>query len=203
MIDNGTGTSVHFTFDIPCVWSYFAFARLQRALARFRVEGGRAEVVFHPFQLAPEATAEGELKVEVLRKAFGVDPAQAIAEITELAAAEGLVLRHEKAIFSNTFDAHRLVALASGQGLGEPMVERLFRAHHTDELNVAHPDVLQNLASEVGVRWSDEGAAETRAELDRVRRSGVRGVPVLQFDGRPASSGALSEQDILSALANA
>ncbi|GGS93915.1 DSBA oxidoreductase [Planobispora rosea] len=203
MNDNGTSTQVEFTFDIPCVWSYFAFTRLQRALTHFRAEGGRAEVVFRPFQLDPEATAEGELKVEVLRRAFGIDPAQAVAEITELAAAEGLTLRHDKAIFSNTFEAHRLVALAGDQGLGEQMVERLFRAHHTDELNVADPDVLRRLASEVGVRWSDEGAAETRAELERVRRTGVRGVPVLRFAGRPATGGTPSEQDILAALDDA
>ncbi|GGU90499.1 DSBA oxidoreductase [Actinomadura cremea] len=203
MNDNGTSIKVGFTFDIPCVWSYFAFTRLQRALTRFRADGGRAEVVFHPFQLAPEATTEGEPKVEVLRKALGVDPAQAVAEITELAAQEGLVLRHDKAVFSNTFQAHRLVALASGQGLGEQMVERLFRAHHTDELNVADLDTLQRLAAEAGVRWSDEGAERTRADLDRVRRSGIRGVPVLQFADRPATSGALSEQAILSVLAHA
>lgn len=203
MNDNGTSVKVDFTFDVPCVWSYFAFTRLQRALTRFRAEGGLAEVVFHPFQLAPEATREGELKVEVLRKAFGGDPAQAVAEITELAADEGLALHHDKAIFSNTFEAHRLVALASSQGLGEQMAERLFRAHHTDELNVADPDTLQRLAAEVGVRWSDEGAARTRADLDRVRRSGIQGVPVLRFADQPATSGVPSEQAMLAALAGA
>ncbi|MFB4315811.1 SgcJ/EcaC family oxidoreductase [Actinomadura sp. 21ATH] len=193
-------TTVEFVLDIPCVWSYFAFARLRRALARFRAEGGRAEVVFRPYQLSPDATVAGEPKTEVLRRAFGGDPAEAIAAITAKAAGEGLEFRHDRAVFSNTFEAHRLVRVAAAQGRGEEMVERLFRAHHTDELNIADVDVLKGLAAEAGVGWSDEGAEETRRELDRVRRSGVRGVPVLRFGDRPQVSGALTEEEFLAAL---
>ncbi|MFD0898940.1 SgcJ/EcaC family oxidoreductase [Actinomadura sediminis] len=193
-------TTVEFTLDIPCVWSYFAFARLRRALDRFRADGGRTQIVFRPYQLSPEATAAGELKTEVLRRAFGGDPADAVAEITARAAEEGLEFRHERAIFSNTFEAHRLIGVAAAQGRAEEMVERLFRAHHTDELNIADVEVLKGLAAEAGVEWSDEGADATRRELDRVRGSGVRGVPVLRFGGRPQVSGALPEEEFLAAL---
>ncbi|MEO3806877.1 DsbA family oxidoreductase [Nonomuraea sp. B1E8] len=195
--------TVTFVFDIPCVWSYFGFTRLQRALARFRSEGGQADVVFRPFQLDPDASVEGEPKIEVLRRAFGDEAESAVAGITAMAAEEGLGFRHEKAIYSNTFEAHRLIAVAARQGLGEEMAERLFRAHHSDELNIAEVGTLKALADEIGVQWSDEGAGETRAELDRVRRSGIRGVPVFQFAGRPALSGAQSEQVLLAALASA
>ncbi|MGW5266512.1 DsbA family oxidoreductase [Microbispora sp. NPDC004025] len=192
--------TVTFVFDIPCVWSYFGFTRMQRALARFRAEGGQADVVFRPFQLDPDATVEGEPKIEVLRRAFGDEAENAVARITAMAAEEGLRFRHDRAIYSNSFEAHRLVAVAARQGLGEEMVERLFRAHHSDELNIADADTLKALADEIGVRWSDEGAEETRAELDRVRRSGIRAVPVFQFAGRPALSGAQSERVLLAAL---
>jgi predicted DsbA family dithiol-disulfide isomerase len=80
------------------------------------------------------------------------------------------------------------------------MVERLFRAHHTDELNIADEDTLAALAAETGVQWSGEGAEQTRAEIDRVRRAGVRGVPVFRFGDGPALTGAQSEQDLLAAL---
>ncbi|MFI0357607.1 DsbA family protein [Actinomadura sp. 9N407] len=193
-------TTVHFVLDIPCVWSYFAFARLQRALVRFRAEGGQAEVAFAPYQLSPDATVEGELKIEVLRRSFGDGTADAVVGITAKAADEGLEFRHDRAIFSNTFEAHRLIAVAAGQGRAEEMVERLFRAHHTDELNIADADTLKKLAAEAGVQWSDEGAEETRAELDRVRVSGVRGVPVLQVGERPALTGAQTEAALLTML---
>ncbi|MFC7722252.1 DsbA family oxidoreductase [Nonomuraea recticatena] len=194
-------TTVQFVADIPCVWSYFGYTRLRRVLARFRAQGGRADVVFRPYQLDPDATVAGEPKMEVLRRAFGQDAASAVAAITAKAETEGLRLRHDKAVYSNTFEAHRIIAVAARQGLGEEMAERLFRAHHTDELNVADVDTLKGLAAETGVRWSDEGADELRAELDRVRRSGVRGVPVFQFPGRPPLTGAQSEQALQAALA--
>ncbi|TDC85939.1 DsbA family oxidoreductase [Micromonospora sp. KC606] len=202
-MSNGINVKVKFTFDVPCVWSYFAFARLRRALARFRAEGGQAEVVFRPFQLDPDATVAGELKVDVLRRAFGGDVTEAVAEITALAAEEGLLFRHDKAIFSNTLEAHRLIALAGRQGRGEEMVERLFRAHHTDELNIADRDTLKKLAAEVGVHWSDDGGDETRAAIQQVRHSGVRSVPVFHFADGPALTAARSEQDLFTALAEA
>jgi predicted DsbA family dithiol-disulfide isomerase len=190
---------VEIVLDVPCVWSYFGFTRFERAAARFRAAGGDLEVAFLPYQLAPGATAEGELKVDVLRRSFGDDVDKAIAGITAKAVEEGLEFHHERAIYSNTFEAHRLIALASAQGLGEPMVERLFRAHHTDELNVGDLGVLQKLAAEVGVEWSEDGAETVRAGLDRVRRLGIRGIPVfLVGDGR--LHGAQSEEALVEAL---
>ncbi|MFI0448981.1 DsbA family protein [Actinomadura sp. 6N118] len=190
---------VEIVLDVPCVWSYFAFNRFQRVAARVREAGGELEVGFLPFQLAPEATPEGELKVDVLRRSFGDGTADAITGITAKAAEEGLVFRHERAVFSNTFEAHRLIAVASAQGKGEEMVERLFRAHHTDELNVGDVGVLRSLAEEVGVTWSDEGAEELRAELERVRGLGVRGIPVFLVEGRELV-GAQSEEELFAVL---
>ncbi|MQY05727.1 DsbA family oxidoreductase [Actinomadura macrotermitis] len=188
--------------DIPCVWSYFAFARLKRAAARFRAAGGELELAFLPYQLNPDATVEGEPKVEVLRRSFGDDTADAIAGITAKAAEEGLVFRHEGAVMSNTFGAHRLIAVASAQGRGEAMVGRLFRAHHSDGLNVADPAVLRRLAAETGVAWRDGGEAELRAELDRVRGLGLRGVPAFLLGGR-LLAGAQSEETLFTVLHNA
>jgi len=190
---------VEIVLDVPCVWSYFGFTRFERAAARFRAAGGELEVGFLPYQLAPEATAEGEPKVEVLRRSFGDDVEKAIAGITAKAAEEGLEFHHEGAIYSNTFESHRLIALATEQGLGEGMVERLFRAHHTDELNVGDPEVLQKLAAELGVEWSDQGADVVREGLERVKRLGIRGIPVfLVGDGR--LHGAQSEDALVDAL---
>ncbi|GAA1555185.1 DsbA family oxidoreductase [Actinomadura kijaniata] len=190
---------IEMVLDVPCVWSYFAFARFQRAAARFRERGGELETVFLPFQLRPDATVEGEPKVAVLRRAFGDATEDAIAGITAKAADEGLTFRHAGAVMSSTFEAHRLIAVASEQGRGAAMVERLFRAHHTDELNVADPAVLRRLAAEAGVEWSDAKAGETRAALERVRASGIRGVPVFYVDGRRLG-GAQSEEDLLAAF---
>ncbi|WP_329079579.1 DsbA family oxidoreductase [Streptosporangium sp. NBC_01469] len=195
--------NVQMVFDIPCVWSYFTYARLQRALAHFRSGGGRAELTFRPYQLVPDATVEGRLNVDVLRHAFGDDAEHSIGRIAALASDEGLTFHPERAVHSNTFHAHRLIAVASAQGCGEDMAERLFRAHHTDQLNLADLDTLKTLAAEIGVGWSDEGIARTREALESTRRLGVHGIPILQFEDRPALTGTPSEDSLLAALHSA
>lgn len=193
---------VEFVFDVPCVWSYFAYARFQRAAARIRGEGGEVTVRFRPFQLDPRATVDGEPKIDVLRRAFGAGADDAVAGIESKAASEELTFRHRNAVWSNTLAAHRLIAVAAGQGRGEAMVERLFRAHHTDELNVADPATLRRLADEVGVAWQDGGDDDVRAELARVRAEGVRGVPVFRIAGRTLN-GAPSEETLHQAMSAA
>jgi predicted DsbA family dithiol-disulfide isomerase len=201
-MDDGDNAQVklRLVFDIPCVWSYFAYARLQRALTCFRAAGGRAELTFRPYQLAPDATVEGQLKVDVLRRAFGDDAQHSIARIAALAAHEGLTFHPERAVHSNTTQAHRLIAVASDQGRGEDMAERLFRAHHTDQLNLADLPTLKTLAAEIGVGWRDDGIERIREELESTRSLGVHGIPIFQFEGRPALIGAPSEDALLTAL---
>jgi predicted DsbA family dithiol-disulfide isomerase len=193
--------NVEMVLDIPCVWSSFGFTRLRRAADRLRAEGGQVRMHFSPFQLAPGATAEGELKTVVMRRTFGDGVQDAISGITRYAAENGLEFRHERAIFSNTFEAHRLIAVASAQGRGEEMVERLFRAHHTDELNVADEATLRTLAAEVGVVWTDAGAEQVRAELARVRAEGVRSIPVFRFGNHVVLSGNREQEALYEALA--
>ncbi|KOU67735.1 hypothetical protein ADK55_03055 [Streptomyces sp. WM4235] len=194
---------IEFTLDIPCVWSYFAFARLTREAARVRAAGGTVDLVFRPYQLAPEATVEGEPKTEVLRRAFGADVAPAMARITALAAAEGLEFHHDGAVFSHTFEAHRLIAVAAAQGRAEAAVERLFRAHHTDGLNIADPAVLRRLAADAGVTWSDEGADAVRAALAAVRAEALPGIPYLRFPDGVTLTGNPSREALATALAPA
>ncbi|WP_166345850.1 DsbA family oxidoreductase [Phytoactinopolyspora limicola] len=192
---------VEVTIDLVCVWSYLSYARFQRVAGEYRDGGGELDVVFRPFQLDPTATSEGVPKHEVERRYFGADfdAEAAVAELNVLGADVGVSFgRHT--IWTNTFEAHRLISVASDQGLGEQMVERLFRAQNTDEVNIADRSVLTRLAAEVGVRWSDAGANAVRAELDKVRRSGIRGVPVFAFDGAVPLVGSQSERAFRQAL---
>ena len=183
-----------------CVHSYVGFARLLRAVRRHRAGGGEAETVLRPFQLRPEASPAGEPLFEVHRRDRGEAAARAIASDTSLGAADGLELNLGRAVFTSTFEAHRLLAQASAQGRGETMAGLLFRAYFTDGLHIADRAVLDRLAAEAGVVTSDDGAAELRAELDRVRRLGIRSVPVFRFEGGPVLEGEQSEEALLAAL---
>lgn len=185
---------VEITIDIVCSWSYLTYRRFQHVLAEVRGQGAEVNVRFRPFQLDPSATVAGVPKQEVERRYFGpdFDHVAAAEELSQLGAAVGATFR-PGAIWANTFEAHRLIAVASQQGRGEQMTARLFRAHHAERVNVADRQALRTLAGEVGVRWSDDLAEETRQAMTSVRRSGVRGVPVLRFAGGTPLVGDRSE----------
>ncbi|GAB3955263.1 DsbA family oxidoreductase [Streptomyces sparsus] len=200
--ENKTVT-VEMVLDVICAASYIAFVRLERAADRFRAEGGNVEVVFRPFQLAPDADFDGKPLLEVLAGMFGDHVVAETEQAARDALKDGVTLDYHRAVAADTFEAHRLVATAARQGLAEPMVARLFAAHFTDGLNIADPRTLADLAEEVGVRPGDEGAAELRAELDRVRGLGVRSVPQIHVDRGPSLTGTQAEETYLRALATA
>ncbi len=195
-----TARRVEAVLDFVCVHSYRGFVRFLRAARRHRADGGEVETVLRPFRLAPEASFTGEPLFEVHKRDRGEAVARAIAADTSLGAADGLEVNLGRAVFVNTFEAHRLLARASGAGRGEEMAERLFRAYFTDGLHIADRTVLDRLAAEVGVVPGAGGEAELRAELDRVRELGVRSVPVFRFDDGTVLEGERSEEAFLAAL---
>lgn len=186
--------------DVVCPWCYVGHARFARAAQAFRDKGGTIEVTMRPFQLNPDAPAEGEPLLPALERKFGGNVALMTSRVTEVAAGEGLELRFDQAISANTLEAHRLVEVATGQGKGEEMADLLFRAHFTDGLNVGDPEVLAKLAAEAGVRDTGEGAAEVREQIARAGRLGITGVPLFLFEGKFAVSGAQPYETMTAAI---
>ncbi|MEV4734349.1 DsbA family protein [Saccharopolyspora sp. NPDC049426] len=171
---------VEVVLDFVCVHSYLGFTRFLRAVEAHRRTGGEVEVRFAPFQLRPDASSAGEPLFELHARERGESVAREIAT-SSIGEQDGLRLNFRRAIFTNTFEAHRLLAAASEQDSGEVMAERLFRAYFTDGLNIADPSTLTALADEVGVAAPVGGADSLRAELDRVRALGIDMLPVFRF----------------------
>lgn len=194
---------VEIVMDVVCAPSYLSYTRFQRAAARHRAGGGDVEVTFRPFQLDPGAPPYGEPLADVLLRRFGPGFREFVAPAAVEASEEGVVIDFDHAVAANTFEAHRLIATAARQGLGERMAERLFRAHFADGRDVGDHETLAELADEVGVGVRDPGSDDLRGELRRVRELGVTGVPVFSFDGRLTLSGAQSEEALLAALQRA
>jgi predicted DsbA family dithiol-disulfide isomerase len=104
----------------------------------------------------------------------------------------------DRALRANTFDAHRLLWLATATGHQEALKQRLLEAYFTDGLNVADHEVLADCAADVGLERdgvigflaSDDGVVETRAELDEARELGITAVPTYVFGGTWAVPGA-------------
>jgi predicted DsbA family dithiol-disulfide isomerase len=170
--------------DYACPWCYLGRARLARAL-----EGATRESVIVPFPLSPDTPPEGRDLSSYLR-AKGIDVHAAIARLAPLMAAEGLEYptHVEGRRQYNTSRAQELALWAGEHGTPEQLDalhDRLFRAYQVENLDVGDLDVLERLATEVGL----DGLA-ARASLERgetsdarehawqlARQMGVTGVP--------------------------
>ncbi|MDB5059427.1 MAG: oxidoreductase [Chloroflexi bacterium] len=200
--------------DVVCPWCYIGKRRFETALAKF-AHREDVSVVWRSFELDPQAPRQFDGTLDdLLARKYRLPRAEAAAmnaNVTSLAAAEGLTYHLEQARPSNTFDAHRLIHLAAHHGLQGEAKERLLRAYFTDGLAIGDADVLAELAAEIGL---DKGEArdvlagnayadEVRADEGRAAAFGVRGVPFVVIDERVGVSGAQSSEVFLQALEQA
>lgn len=216
-----TPLTVEIWSDIVCPWCYIGKRRLESAMTQLQANGTNlSEVVIHwrSFQLDSSAPRPGERGhgvgiAEHLGHKYGggIEAGQAMsAQISEVAAGDGLDFHLEDAKVGNTVDAHRLLHLAadlekereaSGAGLVElqgHLKERFLAAYFTQGLDISDPAVLRGLATEVGVDESrvDEVLESTAYESDvhqdqaQAQAYGATGVPFTVIDGRYGISGA-------------
>jgi len=195
--------------DVVCPFCYLGFRQFHDALQKF--EAAQYVVVrHHAFELDPHAPVDfsGTLN-EMLAAKYSLSLERASAlnrAVEENANALGLQWSRDRARPTNTFDAHRLIALAAQQGRQSEMLERLFRAYFSEGLLVSDPDTLTTLALETGVESASSMLAG-RDLADSVRHDenlaaeiGVNGVPALIVAGRVNISGAQGAHTMLAAL---
>ena len=177
--------------DIACPWCYIGERRFADALAQHA--GPAVDVVFRPYQLDPAAPATPRPLVDALRQKFGANVQQMLGRVTEAASEEGIEMHWDRAVAANTLTAHRLLRLALheyGADVQRALAERLFDAHFTAGGDVGDRALLTDLAVASGMERartrayleSDEGLAETRAEIEEAQQLGVRAVPTFVFD---------------------
>ena len=198
--------------DISCPWCAIGVNALNRALDRLDADVP-VELHFQPFELNPDMPPEGEDLTVYLTEHLGMSPAQ-VTESTrmlrERGAAAGFQFGDRTRIW-NTFDAHRLLMWADREGPTGSQLRlklALLRAYHGEDRNPGAPDVLLELAGQVGldverakqVLDDRSYSGEVSAEQDRWRHAGIRSVPTLVIDGARAVSGAHTVSDYESLL---
>jgi predicted DsbA family dithiol-disulfide isomerase len=197
--------------DIACPWCYVGKRRFEAALAGF-AHRDAVRVRWRSFELDPAAPAEreGERAAHLAAKyGSSLEQARAMeAQMTEVAAGEGLDFRFDRARDGNTFDAHRLLHLAAAHGRQDAVKERLMRAHFTEGELMSDPDTLRRLAAAAGL------PAEDVAELlagdryaDAVREDertavalGITAVPFFVVDRQLGAAGAQPPEALLALL---
>ena len=171
------------------------------------------EVVHRSFQLDPSLPVGQSLPVrDMLMRKYRmteVDVAASQNHLEQLAAAEGLEYHLAESRTGNTMAAHRLVHLGRERGIQDAVIERLFRAHFTENRSLFDEDALAALGTEAGLGDVHDflrGSAyehEVIADHRKAHELGARGVPFFVIDGRYGVSGAQSVDVFSAALARA
>jgi predicted DsbA family dithiol-disulfide isomerase len=197
--------------DIACPWCYVGKRRFEAALAGFEHRDD-VNVTWRSFELDPSAPTEREGdRAARLAEKYGMTLEQARAaeaQLTEVAAAEGLDFRFDIARSGLTFDGHRIIHLAAEHGLQDAMKERLLRAYFTEGELVGDHDTLVRLAAEVGVpeqaahaTLAGERFAEAVREDERTAgQLGISAVPTFVVDRALGASGAHPPEQLLDLL---
>lgn len=182
--------------DIVCPWCWIGTTRLRRAAAtvsqRHSVE---VAIRWKAFQLDPTAPRTPEPVAVAYAKKFGSEEAatRIIDQVTEVARADGLDMRLDRAQRANTLDGHRLIAWVDEQeragrapsGTTDRVAETLFRNYFHDGLDIADHDTLVDAARDAGLDAeatatyldSDDGIDHVRQQLAEAHERGISSVP--------------------------
>jgi predicted DsbA family dithiol-disulfide isomerase len=193
---------IDFVSDVSCPWCAIGLQSLQTALQRLDAEL-EPSLTFQPFELNPQMVAEGEDITEHLNKKYGSTPEQAASARENIRArgeALGFAFNMDKrGPIYNTFNAHRLLHWAEGEGEGKQLElkKALLTAYFTDGENPSDAALLVRVAASVGldatraqaILDSDEFADEVRAQERFYQQAGINSVPAIILNDQHLISG--------------
>ncbi|MDF2418242.1 DsbA family oxidoreductase [Acinetobacter beijerinckii] len=199
--------------DVVCPFCYIGKKRLEHVAAEAGIE---LDIHWHSYELDQNAPAKHDTSnTERLAKKYG----RSFAEMEEMernvaamAASEGIDFQWQKANSGNSFNAHRIIHLAQSKGLGNEAKEAFFHAYMTEGLAIGEREVVEEIASRIGLDNAEvEYVLDTDELADFVRHDEkiaheqlkVTGVPFFVFDQKLALSGAQPREVFLQALQQA
>jgi predicted DsbA family dithiol-disulfide isomerase len=191
---------IDFVSDVSCPWCVIGLKSLEKALANLQDELA-VDMHFQPFELNPGMGPDGQDIFEHIAEKYGSSQEQQDKSremIRQRGADLGFTFDMDKrGRIYNTFDAHRLLHWAEGQGHQKALKEKLFEAYFTKGENPGAHEVLVRVAGEVGldqeqarqVLASNAYADEVRQAEYYWQRAGIRSVPAIIVNERHLISG--------------
>lgn len=199
--------------DVVCPFCYIGKKRLEHVAEQAGIE---LEVHWHSFELDPNAPAKHEISnTERLAIKYGRSFEQMEEmerNIATMAASEGIDFQWQQAKSGNSFNAHRIIHLAQSKGLGNEAKEAFFHAYMTEGLAIGEREVVEEIASRIGLDLAEVEFVLNSDELaDFVRHDekiaheqlNISGVPFFVFDQKLTLSGAQPSEVFLQALQQA
>ena len=198
--------------DLVSPWCWIAKRRIEKAIHGF--ERPHDVTVRHrAFEIDPDLPTGGGVPVpqHVGSRRGAEEGHRMLEQAARDGADEDLWFDFDRAVRANTFDAHRLVALAlemGGLALQGAVVERFFAAHFREGLAIDDPEVLQRISAEAGLderRVSAVLAGKGYTDLvvadeQRAAELGISAVPFVLANDDPALSGQASVDDYLALM---
>jgi predicted DsbA family dithiol-disulfide isomerase len=191
---------IDFVSDVVCPWCAIGLASLEQALQRLQGEVD-ADIHFQPFELDPNMPAEGMDVADNLKRKYGMDDAQ-LAQNQERIRERGAELGftfdfNARSRTWNTFDAHRLLHWAEGEGRQAALKRALLVANFSEGRNVSDRDALVEIATGAGldaeraraILDSNEYAEEVRIAEQFFIQAGISGVPAIIIERQHLVSG--------------
>ena len=186
---------IDFVSDVSCPWCVVGLKSLEMALARVGQEVS-ADLHFQPFELNPQMGPGGQDVVEHITQKYGSSAAD-MARSQEALRARGAAVGFQfdfqrRGRIYNTFDAHRLLHWAEGEGKQRALKNALFAAYFTEGRDPSNHDVLVSVAGSVGldeararqILESDEFAAAVRERERFYAGLGIHAVPSVIINDR-------------------
>ena len=201
-------------YDFVCTRCYIGKRILEIALDKFKYED-EVELVFKSYELiafSEERNNETMNEITARKYHMTLDEAKASNHyIVEKAKEVDLDFNLDKVIPKNTLDAHRVVHYAKTENKSGEMIERIFKAHFVDALDISDHSVLASLAGEVGLNSekvisileSDQYREEVTNDEDTASRLGIGGVPYYIINRKYAVPGAQPPEFFLEILEKA
>ena len=197
--------------DVACPWCWVGKRHLEQAIEEFE---GDVDVHWRAFELNPRAKVSDGEPIDYIEKLAAKyhtsrDGAQQMVDrMVETGKGSGLEFRFDHVKPTNTFDAHRLLAMAAGTAEQNDLKEKLFEAYMNEGRLVSDADELVAIAMSAGI---DEGKArealsgekfydEVRADEMQARQMGVTGVPFFVINNAYAIPGAQPAEMIRRAM---
>lgn len=192
--------SIEIVSDVMCPWCAIGYKNLEKAL--YALENDiDADISWHAFELNPDMPVAGQNLREHLMEKYGITPEQSDENrerISAMGAQAGFTFNFaDDGIMINSFDCHRLLTWAKGQGKQTDLKLALFKAHFTDNKRLNDAEILLDVVASVGldraaaaaVLDSDEFAQEVRDEQRRMHQMGIQSVPTFIINQKYAING--------------
>ncbi|MBP6313211.1 MAG: DsbA family oxidoreductase [Flavobacteriales bacterium] len=197
--------------DVVCPFCYIGKREFEKALLQFE-HRAEVEIIWKSFELDPNAPVNNDKDLyDLLSAKYGRSREETLTNVrsvVERADSVGLAFEMDRAIATNSFDAHRLLQYAKSIGKGDAMKERLLKAYFMEGAHIGDHEQLLDLALEIGIDRetvmdllaSAAFTEEVRNDETEAQQLGIRGVPFFVVDRRYGISGAQSNEHFAEVL---